>query len=279
MIRWPLGTAPFRPTLVACGLLILGACRSPTGFEVDGLRIYGLDGGNNLIEFGSRSPDQVRRRAITGLAPGEVLVGLDLRPGDDQLFGVGSSSRLYSIDTETTTATALGGPFAPPLEGEAFGVAFDPGTGQLRVTGSEGQNLRVGTGGALAGVDAPLAYAPGDPGAITTPRLAAIGYTTGSPATLYAIDSNRDVLAVLRAPGGGQVATVGPLGLNTSDDAALDIVDTREGERAFAVLSEGRVSRLYSIDLTTGEPTLVGRLATRTAVRALAVVPDPGERP
>ncbi|HEY0036018.1 MAG TPA: DUF4394 domain-containing protein [Longimicrobium sp.] len=261
-----------------CALLLPGGCRSATGFDVDGLRIYGVDGANNLIEFGSRSPDQVRRREITGLQPDEVLLGLDFRPGDNRLFGVGSTGRLYVVDASTTIATPLGGPFATPLAGEAFGVDFDPGSGQLRVVGSGGQNLRVDPGGAGA-ADAALTFAPGDPGAITTPRVTAVAFSAGSPPALYAIDSNRDALLALPTPASGVAATIGALGINISDDAAFDIVDTREGERAYAVLSEERVSRLYRIDLATGAPRLIGRLASRSAVRAMAVVPDPDERP
>jgi hypothetical protein len=70
-----------------------------------------------------------------------------------------------------------------------------------------------------------------------------------------------------------------PLGLNSSDDVGFDIVDTREGQIAFAVLSEGRVSRLYRIDLATGTPTLIGRLATRTPIRSIAIEPGQDGRP
>jgi hypothetical protein len=269
MIRW-------KATLSA--LLLVAACKSSTAFDVDGLRIYGLDGANNLVEFGSRSEDEVRRREIRGLQPGEVLVGIDYR-ADARLYGVGNSSRLYFIDTDDATATPVAGPFVPALEGEAFGTDFHPGEDRLRVQGSGGQNLRLDPAGTVSATDARLAYAPGDPGAITAPRIAGAAYTTGSPTLLYGIDSNRDVLVTLPSPETGVVRTVGPLGLNTSDDVGFDIAVTREGPIAFAVLSEGRVSRLYRIDLATGTPTLVGRLASRTPIRSIAAEPDETERP
>ena len=263
----------------ACALLLVSACKSSTAFDVDGVRIFGLDGANNLVEFGSRSEDEVRRRQITGLQPGEILVGIDYRPGATGLFGVGNTSRLYSIDTGTTVATPVAAPFVPALEGEAFGTDFHPGADRLRVHGSGGQNLRLDPAGTVSATDPRLAYAPGDPGAITTPRIAGTAYTTGSPALLYGIDSNRDVLVSFPFPDAGVARTVGPLGLNTSDDVGFDIVETREGPIAFAVLSEGRVTRLYRIDLATGTPKLVGRLATRTAIRSIAVPPGQTERP
>lgn len=271
MIRW-------KATLGAvCALLVASACKSSTAFDVDGVRIYGLDGANNLVEFGSRSEDEVRRRDITGLQPGEILVGIDYRAGG--LLGVGNTSRLYFIDTGTAFATPVAGPFVPELEGEAFGTDLHPGTQRLRVHGSSGQNLRLDPNGTVAAVDARLVYAPGDPGAFTTPRIAGTAYTTGSPTLLYGIDSNRDVLVSFPSPDAGVVTTVGPLGLNTSDDVGFDVAVTGDGPIAFAVLSEGRVSRLYRIDLATGTPTLIGRLATRTPIRSIAVEPDEDERP
>ena len=273
MIRW-------KATLgAACALLLVTACKSSTAFDVDGVRIYGLDGANNLVEFGSRSEDEVRRRPITGLQPGEILVGIDYRPGDARLFGVGTTSRLYFINTETTEATPVAGPFVPALEGEAFGTDFNPGADRLRVHGSGGQNLRLDPGGTVSAADPRLTYAPGDAGSFTTPRIAGTAYTTGSPTLLYGIDSNRDVLVAFPSPDAGIVRTVGPLGLNTSDDVGFDIVETQDGPIAFVVLSEGRESRLYRIDLATGTPALVGRLATRTPIRSIAVPLGQAEKP
>lgn len=276
MIRWK-GTAPLHAALAAC--LALSGCRDSTGFDVDGLRIYGLDGGNNLVEFGTRSPDRVRRRPITGLQEGETLVGLDFRPADGRLLGVGSSSRVYFIDTDLSAATAVAGPFVPELGGEAFGVSFDPVSDRIRVHGSEGQNLRLDPAGSVAAVDAPLTYAPGDPGAITTPRITGSAHTPAIPTRLFGIDSNRDALVVLPSADAGVALTVGPLGMNTSDDVGFEITDSREGQIAFVVLSEGRVSRLYQITLANGELELVGRIATRTAIRSIAIEPGQNKRP
>ncbi|HEX8359890.1 MAG TPA: hypothetical protein VF613_07280, partial [Longimicrobium sp.] len=91
MIRWK---APLRGALTACGLLTLAACSNPA-FDVDGLRIYGLDTSNNLVEFGTRSPNEVKRLEIRGLLEGERLVGIDFRPAQgseaEGVYGVGSS--------------------------------------------------------------------------------------------------------------------------------------------------------------------------------------------
>jgi hypothetical protein len=279
MIRWK---APFRGALAACGLLTMAACGSPT-FDVDGLRIYGLDASNNLVEFGTRSADEVKRREIRGLQEDEVLVGIDFRPAEgsdtDFVYGVGSTGRVYKVETGSGQATPLGG--GAVLEGEAFGVDFNPAADRIRVHGSGGLNLRLdpNTGG-VAAVDARLAFAPGDPGAVTTPRVVGTAYTnstsgaTGAtPTTLYGIDSNRDALVVLPSPNNGQVITVGPLGVNSSDDVGFEIatISPSDEQVAFATLSEGRVTRLYRIDLATGAARLIGRIASRTPIRSITI--------
>ena len=40
-----------------------------------------------------------RRSAITGLLGGETILGIDFRPATGALYGLGSTSRLYTIDT------------------------------------------------------------------------------------------------------------------------------------------------------------------------------------
>ena len=286
-MRW---NAALRGALTACGLVTLAACGNPA-FDVDGLRIYGLDGSNNLVEFGTRSPDEVERREIRGLLEGERLVGIDFRPAQgseaEGVYGVGTSGRLYLVETSTGVATLVGGPVE--LRGDAFGVDFDAGADRIRLLGSEGQNLRIDPGtGTAAAVDSPLVFAPGDPGAITTPRVVGTAYTNAtSPQdvslinTLYGIDSNRDALVVLRDPRNGRATTVGALGVNTSDEVGFDIADlSQRGEMvAFATLSEGRVSRLYRIDLATGAAKNLGRIASRTPIHSITIRQGQTARP
>jgi hypothetical protein len=285
MIRW---NAALRGALTACGLATLAACGNPA-FDVDGLRVYGLDGRNNLVEFGTRSPDEVERREIRGLLEGETLVGIDYRPAQGSnaagVYGLGTSGRLYVVETATGVATLVGGPVE--LGGDAFGMDFDAGEDRIRLLGSERQNLRIAPAtGTLAAVDSPLAFAAGDPGAITTPRIVGTAYANPtSPGSavniLYGIDSNRDALVVLGDPAKGRVATVGPLGVNTADEVGFDIADlSQRGEMvAFATLTEGRVSRLYRIDLATGAAKNLGRIASRTPIHSITIQPGQTARP
>ena len=46
--------------------------------------------------------------AITGLQGGEIILGIDFRPLTKQLYALGSTSRLYTLDTRTAVATQVG---------------------------------------------------------------------------------------------------------------------------------------------------------------------------
>lgn len=61
--------------------------------------LYGLTAGDSLARFDSASPGLTTTSYITGLAVGESLLGIDFRPADGKLYGMGSSNRLYTINT------------------------------------------------------------------------------------------------------------------------------------------------------------------------------------
>jgi hypothetical protein len=68
--------------------------------------VFALTASNKLISFNRDLPGTVRTTAtVTGLQSGENLLGIDFRPVDGKLYGVGSTGRLYTIDTTTGAAT------------------------------------------------------------------------------------------------------------------------------------------------------------------------------
>jgi hypothetical protein len=87
---------------------------------------------------------------------------------------------------------------------------------------------------------------------------------------LYAIDSNLDIL-VTQANSAGTLGTVGSLGIDVDDLGGFDI-DGNSGI-AYAALSIGGNSGLYTINLATGQATSIGSLSG--TVTGIAVVPEP----
>src|SRR4051794_24488520 len=64
--------------------------------------------GNDLARFDSGATGVVTSAPVTGLQAGEPLVGVDVRPANQLLYGLGSSSRLYTINPLTGAATPVG---------------------------------------------------------------------------------------------------------------------------------------------------------------------------
>jgi hypothetical protein len=248
---------------------------------------YGVTQDNRLVTFQSDNVTNVEPSyAITGLASGETIVGLDVRPVNGQLYALGKSSRLYVINPRTGAARLVGaGPFTPALAGVSFGFDFNPTVDRIRVTSDAEQNLRLNPDdGTVAGVDTNLAYAAGDPGAGTVPNVAASAYTNSfagaTSTTLYDIDNARHALVIQNPPNNGTLTTVGALG-TTNNAVAFDIGDSNVG---YAVLIEERGEGLYRIDLSNGHATrltsfFIGTDQPVVGLAAAGTVPDDNSAP
>ncbi len=255
----------------------------------------GLTDDNHLVLFRSDSPGNLQGSApITGIQSGEKLVGLGWLDTIGRLYALGSSNRVYIVNPVTGAATPLSSvPFAPPLNGTTFTFAIDPMTQLARTYSSTNQDLRISVAnGQVAGVDAPYAYDPSDPGAGTTPVLAALAYAQppagGGSSTLYGIDTERDAL-VTAPTQAALVRTLGALNVDATGSAALAIVTTTPSAAtttapttaAFAALSPGtgETPRLYTVDLATGAASPVSgddaraTIAYRTSSRATTDTP------
>ena len=116
---------------------------------------FGLTSANRLVTFNRATPSVRTAVAISGLQAGEQLLGIDIRPGGmpaGELYALGSSGRIYSINTASGAATQkamlaadsmdMDAPFTA-LDGTDFGVDFNPVVDRLRVVSNTGQNLRI----------------------------------------------------------------------------------------------------------------------------------------
>ena len=256
--------------------------------------IFGVTTTNTLISFERANPATLYSRVpITGLQSGEQIVGIDFRPSNGLLYGLGITSRLYTINTTTGAATEVGsGPFSPALSGPDFGFDFDPVTDRIRVTNSADQNLRLDPDTGLATADTTLAYAGSDPNAAADPNVVGLAYTNNTAGatstTLFGIDSNLDTLVRVGSTGGtpaspnsGQLSTIGALGFNTGSNTSFDIAPGSDTGLA-ALTNQGfPFSLLFTINLTTGAATqvnspfsnapFIGGTTLVQAVRAMAV--------
>jgi hypothetical protein len=226
----------------------------PTNTNIIGVAIptqavaYGVDSDNNFVAFNPNAPQSQIVKPFTGLQSSERLVGLDMRPLNGQLYGLGSTNRLYTINLATGAATAVG---TTPLvlTGTHFGFDFNPTVDRIRIVSDTGVNLRVNPADGVAVVDGTL-----NPG---TPSISAAAYTNnfaGATSTvLYDIDANTDMLYRQDPPNAGTLVSVGALGVNVTGVNGFDIGGT--SGTGFAVLAVGTTASVYTINLTTGAAT------------------------
>ncbi|HJQ32056.1 MAG TPA: DUF4394 domain-containing protein [Pyrinomonadaceae bacterium] len=282
----------------ARGAVLIFALLAPSAARA--VTLVGLTDSNRLVVFDSTEPERIAGALeVTGLQPGEQLLGIDTRPATGRLYAVGSTSRLYVINTITGAAEQVGsGAFAPALNvstaaGFEIGVAFDALQDRLRVV-SNGQSLRLDPdSGVVFALDGPLFNAPPDPDFGRVPAVTGLAQESGSPGpTLYGIDWKNARLVTIGSRGGqpispaaGQVFGVGPLfvadgypdqSVRLSDKVGFDIVSPG---LAYASLTRAgeTFSRLYFINLKTGEAYEVGPAGTDggagVALRGLAALP------
>ena len=258
---------------------VLGIFSLLSASTMFGATIYLTNTANSLLRIDSATPGVIAATVgITGLQSGESLVGIDFRPFNGVLYGIGSTSRIYTLNVATGAATQIGSAGLFTLSGANFGVDFNPVPDRIRVTSNTGQNLRLNPNdGTLSATDTSLAYAAGDVNAGLNPGVVASAYTNSfagaSTTTLYNIDIARGVLAVQSPPNNGTLNTIGNLGVFSTNQVGFDILGG--SGTAFASLTNANgISSLYTINLATGAATLVGGIGTGQTITGLAAVSD-----
>jgi LPXTG-motif cell wall-anchored protein len=229
--------------------------------------------GSTLVRVAADAPGTAKSTVtITGLGSGDDLLGIDARPSNGELYGIGETGVIYTINPTTGAATA--GPTAATApSGSNFGVDFNPAADRLRVISDTGQSLRINVADGVTTVDGTIAYAAADAGTGTTPRVVAAAYTNNDtdPNTateLFDLEAARDVLALQSPPNDGVLVSRGALLADVTDDSAFDI---GPGNDARAVIG----GTLVRVDLATGATTVVGAV-TGGAVDGMAfLLPTP----
>jgi hypothetical protein len=229
--------------------------------------------------------------SITGLQPNERLVGIDFRPSNGLLYGVGSTSRIYTINTATGAATPVVlGQFSTLLNGTEFGLVFDPvgdGDGDpltpsLRLVSDLEQNMRINADSGQVTLDPAITRSGSTPGTI---NVAAAAYENddadpNTGARLFVIDATENNLNLMN-PATGVLTRVGFMD-NTTSLIGFDILTSSPGTNTgYAAYQQDPVFgpvALSTVNLSTGTGTLAGFLGEPDGtflLRSIAVVPIP----
>ncbi|KQW51554.1 MULTISPECIES: DUF4394 domain-containing protein [unclassified Roseateles] len=282
-----------RPALALALTALLAACATepmeplgPPAKEV----IYAVTAANQLIQFNAGQPQKtLSTKALTGLAGGDTLLGIDYRVAKGQLFGLGASGQLYRIDTKTGAASAVGTPVGLPIGATEWGFDFNPAVDRIRVVNDAGFNMRLhpDTGAIVDAdpnlpglqMDGRLVFDAADAGASKAAAVVAAGYTYNKDnekiTTNYALDGRQGVLVhqgskegvqPAVSPNTGRLFTVGSLGIGPFERATLDISDVSNA--AYSAVTAGGKSVWYRVDLASGKATRIGTVAGGPVVGA-----------
>lgn len=228
-----------------------------------------------VVSFDTASPGTLDSEVpVRGLQRKELVEGIDHRPATGEIYARTSAGRVLTLEPSSGQLSPVG-----TVTSRSFvGTDFNPVVDRLRTVSVSDANERTTVNPPVTTtVDTPLQYAAGDPNAGRNPTVSAAAYTNNvaeaTETTLYDIDSGLNVLATQAPPNDGTLNTVGPIGVNTTDETGFDI-SGRTGD-AFAILtpSSPRRSNLYRVNLTTGATTVVAGVGPRGRYRGLTLAP------
>lgn len=242
------------------------------------ITLVGLTSANELARIDTADIAGATTTAITGLAVGDRLVGIDQRPKDGKVYGLSLSNKVYTINEMTGAATQVAMLSQPVVQaGLGYGLDFNPvadfGTGaSLRLVSSSGGNFAVNA----------------TTGAVTTATGIATGYTAvaytnsmpmpmAAPAStaLYYINTSTDMLMMAASAfNNPSISAVGALGVDALRANGFDIANGM-GYAALNMDDGSLGTGLYGINLSNGSAMLLGTYSGTLSGLTVSAVPEP----
>jgi hypothetical protein len=260
---------------------LFGATLSLAGTLASATTLVGLTSANEIARFDSASIGSATRSAVTGLAAGERLVGIDTRPGNGLIYGVSTANKLYTVN-EMTGATSFVAMLSAAVINPAlgYGIDFNPvadagGGTSLRLVSSAGNNYAINANTGVVGNTAGVVAAGYTAVAYTNSNL----MPAAAPAStaLYYIDSVNDTLSVatsaFNAP---SITMVGALGIDVLKANGFEVLGNGMAFAALNVDGGSLSTGLYRIDLTSGAATPLGSFNGTLTGLTVSAVPEPG---
>ncbi|MER7346224.1 DUF4394 domain-containing protein [Streptomyces aurantiacus] len=252
---------------------------------VPSLRAYGITGDGTLMAtFTTDRPtvlDWVR--AVTGLSGDQKLVGIDYRPQDGLMYGVGDKGGIYTIKTPPATSDVVVTKVSQlqvALYGTNFDIDFNPAADRLRLLSDNGQNLRHNLHDDTTIEDATLTTPPatGPARGVTAAAYTNNDLNAATVTSLFNVNTTTDQVVIQAPANNGTLSPTGSLGFDAGANAGLDIFSTlangkTKDNTAFASLTPYGASTpsLYTVNLLTGEPTAVGQFPLNITDLALTL--------
>ena len=261
--------------------LSLGFIASATAFNVAQAAILVATNTTNQIStFDSANVESAVFKSITGLASGESLIGIDLRPSTNTIYGIGTNNNIYTVDANSGAAkfvTALN--MSVINSSLSYGFDFNPaadfaGATSLRLVSSAGNNYAVNVNTGAVGNTASMIGA----------GFSAVAYTLSTPAgaptdtpVLYYVNATNDTMfenvkgVGFNAP---NIVEVGKLGANIGSISGFEIFADGSAFLA-ATLGNGNSNSgafLFDADIETGKIKQIGKF--NSDIRGLTAAPS-----
>jgi Domain of unknown function (DUF4394)/PEP-CTERM motif len=237
-------------------------------------QIAGLTFDGKIVTFDSATPMTIASSfSITGLAAGDSLIGIDLRPANARIYGVSQTGRVYTLTTSGLASLVTTLSTIPT--GTSFGIDFNPVPDRLRIISANGQNLRANVAGGATTVDTAITKSGG--GAINLLGTAYTNSVPGGPppasTVIYGIDSVTDSLMTSAAPNGGVYTTVGRLGVGLTNNNLIGFDISGATGKAYLNID----SAFYSVNLATGATKFIDTIGSGPliGITATGAVPEP----
>jgi len=232
---------------------------------------YGLTDDNRILKFNAKTAETSSGTiTVAGLQSDERILSIDFRPATGQLYALGSSSRLYTVNLATGRATAANtAQFTPAINGALANIDFNPTVDRIRLVTNTGQNLRLNPEtGLVAATDLPINGG-------STPVITSIAYTNNVAGTattdLYDIDLTSGKLYKQTPPNDGVLMEVGSLNVKFSGKGGFDI--NADNSTALGTFTVNGVEKLYTINLTNGAATYLADLGVQLVDIAIPTQP------
>ncbi|PBQ32627.1 hypothetical protein CNR22_12885 [Sphingobacteriaceae bacterium] len=246
--------------------------------------------GTNLISFDTQNPNFIRNiYAVTGVTAGQTLVGMDFRPATGVLYALGYNSitnegQLYTLSLSSGAASAVNtSPIAITLGSVSVGFDFNPTVDKIRVVSNNDMNYRLDPlSGTISATDSNLSFASTDVNAAANPNAGTVAYSnsfnTSTATVLYNYDETLNIFTTQSPPNNGTLNTIGSSGITVNSvdpsvdmDIYYDIFSSTNRAYLAANINMETNDNFYSINLTSGAASLIGRIGFGVPVRDIAV--------
>ena len=267
------------PLTLSTPKTLLGAALALTALSSQAVTLVGLTSSNEVARIDTANVAAATSTAISGLDAGDRFVGIDLRPGNNTIYGVTLSNKLYTLNEFTGAATFVAGLSSSIVNSSlGYGIDFNPaadfsGAASLRFVSSAGDNYAINANTGAVTVATSIASG-----------FSGVGYTnskpnpTAAPAapSLYYINSNSDTLSVATSAfNNPTINTVGSLGVDVLRANGFEVLANGTAFAGLNVDGSSLTSGIYRINLATGAATSVGTFNGTLSGLTVSAVPEP----